>query len=60
MMRERERVSPEGGYPVVTNPVGHGGQDVLALVQRGHHEAVVTLHVPLLNLSSRIIVMGDL
>ena len=38
--------------------MGHGGEDVLALVQRGHHEAVVTLHVPLLNLRSRIIVIG--
>ena len=36
--------------PVVADAVRDGGQDVLALVQGGHHEAVVALHVALFNL----------
>ena len=41
---------PEGGYPVVSDAVRDGGEDVLPLVEGGDHEPVVPLHVPLLDL----------
>ena len=42
----------QGVDPVVSDAVCDGGQCVLPLIQGGHYEAIVPLHIPFLNLKS--------
>ena len=41
--------------PVVADAVRDGGQDVLALVQRGYYKAVITLNISFFNLKTSML-----